>query len=365
MSTAVLRDLAQLPRVEDGWTFLYTEHVRIQRADSAIEIVDKSGRVPVPGAVLSCLLLGPGATITHAAVVALAEVGCSIIWCGEGLARFYAFGLGDTRRAQNLEAQAKAWASETLHAAVVRRMYLQRFDEELPDDLSLEQIRGREGVRVREAYAKASRDTGVPWSGRSYRRGDWSAADPINRALSAANACLYGVCHAAIVATGFSAGLGFIHVGKQLSFIYDIADLYKVDVSVPAAFQGAQGGFNGIESRVRKLCRERFVDSRILERIVPDIQAIIGVTSEKTRFLAHRGTMEDPELTPPDEEPAEPGALWNSDGSRVAGGRNFALAKTQPPAGPGLASAARKVESMDDDRAHVLAVNDDDEEPPF
>ena len=46
--------------------------------------------------------------------------------------------------------------------------------------------------------------------------------------MSAANACLYGVCHAAIVAAGYSAALGFIHTGKMLSCVYDVADLYSL-----------------------------------------------------------------------------------------------------------------------------------------
>ena len=106
MSERVITDLSQLPRVADGWTFLYTEMVRIERADYAIELRDKSGRVHVPVAALSVLMLGPGSTITHAAVLALAESGCSVVWCGENAARFYASGLGETRQSHHLEAQA-------------------------------------------------------------------------------------------------------------------------------------------------------------------------------------------------------------------------------------------------------------------
>jgi len=86
----------------------------------------------------------------------------------------------------------------------------------LSPDLTLPQVRGMEGVRVREAYARASREYGVAWSGRRYDRSEWGRSDPINRALSAANALLNGLCHAAIVSGGYSPGLGFIHTGKQL-----------------------------------------------------------------------------------------------------------------------------------------------------
>src|SRR5690606_24467922 len=118
-----------------------------------------------------------------------------------------------------------------------------------------------EGVRVRQAYAEASRRTGVPWQGRRYDRGRWHAADPINRALSAANALLNGLCHAAIVSGGYSTGLGFIHNGKQLSFVYDIADLYKVELTIPAAFDVVAASTEKVESRVRQVCRQKFKDA--------------------------------------------------------------------------------------------------------
>jgi CRISPR-associated protein Cas1 len=240
-----------------------------------------------------------------------------------------------------------------------------RFPEGLAEGLTIEQIRGHEGVRVREAYAEIARETGIGWSGRAYRRGDWGAADPVNRALSAANACLYGVCHAAIVATGFSPGLGFVHVGKQLSFVYDIADLYKVDVTVPAAFRAVHEGVDNVESRVRRTCRDLFHSSRLLERIVPDIQRVVGLVPERARLVVHRG-----EEAPADVEEGlgeVPGALWNEDGSRTDGGQNFGPAKIPAPTGPSIAKASASEQSRgdayEDDVEWPLASSDDDEAP--
>jgi CRISP-associated protein Cas1 len=360
-----ISDLAQLPRTADSWTFLYVEKVRVERADSAIELRDKNGRVPVPIASLSALMLGPGSVITHAAICALGECGCSTVWCGEGATRFYASGLGETRRAHHLEAQATAWALPDKHLQVVRRLYSLRFPEGLPEGLSVEQIRGHEGVRVRDAYAAISKETGVKWSGRSYKRNDWGSADPVNRALSAANACLYGICHAAIVATGFSAGLGFLHVGKQLSFVYDIADLYKVDVTIPAAFRAVGESPLNVENRVRRICRELFHSSRLLERIVPDIQRVVGLAPEKARLLTHRG---EESLDTVEEGLGEaPGALWNEDGSRVHGAQNFA---TSPSSGRPPVAKARprgkisdRGDAYEDDLPWPRASGVDDEVP--
>ncbi|MCZ2079099.1 MAG: type I-E CRISPR-associated endonuclease Cas1e [Bryobacterales bacterium] len=220
-------DLHLLPKIRDSWSYLYVEHCRIDQEYRAIAIHDAGGKTPVPCAVLTLLMLGPGTTITHAAVRTLAENGCLVMWCGEEAVRFYAVGMGETRSSRRLIAQARQWADPASRLAVVVRMYRMRFNESVPDDLTLDQLRGREGIRVRQAYATASRETGIAWEGRSYRSTNWRSADPVNRALSCANSCLYGLCHAAIVSAGFSPTLGFIHTGKMLSFVYDIADLYK------------------------------------------------------------------------------------------------------------------------------------------
>jgi CRISPR-associated protein Cas1 len=231
-----------------------------------------------------------------------------------------------------------------------------RFPEELPEDLTLEQVRGHEGVRVRDAYADLARQTGVPWNGRAYRRDDWGSADPVNRAVSAANACLYGLCHAAIVATGFSPGLGFIHTGKLLSFVADIADLYKVEITVPVAFRAVREGIDKLEPRTRKACRDAFVRARLLERIVPDLQRAVGLMPEKSRLAVHRGTASD---EPEDGLGEAPGGLWNPDGTSTPGGRNLSRPLLEVPQGP----------DDDDDgeesSGHAKNEDIDDDEVPF
>jgi CRISP-associated protein Cas1 len=363
MTARVISDLAILPRTADSWTFLYTEKVRVERADYAIELRDKESRTQVPVAALSALMLGPGSTITHAAVLALAECGCSVVWCGEGMARFYAHGLGETRRAHHLEAQATAWASPERHMEVVRRLYTMRFPESLDDDLTLEQVRGKEGARVRQAYADAAEAMGIAWQGRSYKRSDWGSADAVNRALSAANACLYGVCHAAIVATGFTTGLGFLHVGKQLSFVYDIADLYKVDVTVPVAFGAAKLNPPQLESYVRRLCRDTFLSSRLLERIVPDLRRVFGLAPQQARLVVHRGDV-DVETDDQDGGATDtPGELWNAGQARIAGGQNFAAGDHDVASRRPLAKAWRGPLLDDPAEDALLAAGDDETDP--
>ncbi|MGI5939728.1 MAG: type I-E CRISPR-associated endonuclease Cas1e [Thermoleophilia bacterium] len=308
-------DLHVLPKFSDGWSYLYVEHCRVDQEAKAVAVHDENGKVPVPCANLALLMLGPGVSITHAAVTVLADHGCLVVWCGEMGVRFYALGMGETRSATNFMHQARLWADDDLRMQVVRRLYQLRFSESFGAELTIRQIRGMEGARVREAYAKAARETGISWAGRSYRRGNWGSADPVNRALSAANACLYGICHAAIVSAGFSPALGFIHTGKMLSFVYDVADLYKAEVAIPVAFRAAAEGGGNLERSVRIACRDAFVSRRLLERIIPDIQMVL--------MLPKRGTSGEQGIF--DADGAAPGLLWGPGGEEVEGGRVYPL----------------------------------------
>ena len=311
MST--LKDLHLLPKVRDSWSYLYVEHAKIDREDNAIALHDATGKVPVPCAALTTLMLGPGTSITHAAIRALAENGCLVTWTGEEAVRFYAQGMGETRSARNLLRQAWLCSDPRRRLKVVMNMYRMRFQEGLDQSLTLQQIRGMEGIRVREAYAKASRDSGVAWAGRSYKRDRWEDADPVNRALSSANSALYGVCQAAIISVGYSPALGFIHTGKMLSFVYDIADLYKAELTIPVAFGVVAEGTADLEGRVRRACRDVFHAKNLLSRIVPDLERALTLDGE--------GSGPDADY---DADAAMPGGLWDPVVGVVTGGVNQA-----------------------------------------
>ncbi len=303
------RNLKELPKFRDGLSYLYVEHAVIEQEAKGVALYDQQGVALVPAAALGVLLLGPGTRITHAAMRALADNGCTVLWVGEGVGRLYAAGIGETRSAANLLRQARAWADPAAHLEVVHRLYRFRFPTPLPEGLHLRQLRGLEGRRVRDCYASWSRRTGVPWSGRSYDRGQWQAADPVNRALSAGAAFLYGLCHAAILSAGYSPALGFIHTGKQLSFVYDVADLYKTETVVPAAFLTVAESSQGVEARVRRVLRQRLQEARLLERAVDDLHRLFtGLWPDESGGQADY-----------DEDPARPGRLWGPQGE-VAGG---------------------------------------------
>ena len=111
------------------------------------------------------------------------------------------------RRAFHLLRQAEIACDPDQRLAVIRRMYQVRFPGELDPGLTLEQIRRTErlsGAQYLLPGRKKIWDSLAP--DRFYDRGNWNNSDPINRALSAANALLNGLCHAGIVSGGYSPG---------------------------------------------------------------------------------------------------------------------------------------------------------------
>ncbi len=272
-----MKNLHDLPKFSDRWSHLYLEMGLVDRDGSGLHFSNKAGVVPLPIDQISLLMLGPGTTITQAAVKVLAENNCLVAWVGQQGVRMYAHSTGGTFSARRLIRQARLASNGKSRMEVARRMYEFRFEKKPPKSKTMEQLRGMEGQRVREAYEAASAEYNVSWHGRSYDQDNWGGSDPVNRALSCANACLYGVCHAAIISAGYSAALGFVHTGKLLSFVYDIADLYKTEITIPIAFMiGAQDPPE-LEKEVRIACRELFQQTRLTKLILPDIEEVLGV----------------------------------------------------------------------------------------
>lgn len=299
-----------LPRLSQSISFIYAENASITRKDQTVEIVDEDGRMALPVATITALLLGPGTSITHMAMSTLADHGCSVSWLGQNGVRMYAAARPENRSSRLAEQQATAWANPTTRKQFARRLYLTRFPGENVAKLSIAQLRGREGARVREAYRRASTVFDVEWNGRIYDPNDWSASDPVNKALSTATSCLYGVCHGAIVTLGLVPSLGFIHTGHYLSFVYDIADLYKVEVALPAAFEAAAANDSGLERIVRSRLRDYFGQTKFLKRVSDDLITLFAEESDQNiieRLQRGRDQIR----------------LWDPDEGEVAGGTNY------------------------------------------
>ena len=251
------------------------ERCRVSRNDSGILVETKIGSYNLPVASVCSLLLGPGTTITHRAMELIGDSGTTLVWVGERGARYYAHGRPLTHTSTLLEAQASLTSNRRSRLRVARRMYQMRFPGEDVSHLTMQQLRGREGARIRRAYREWSEMTGVEWNGRNYDPEDYSSGDAVNKALSTANACLYGLVHGVIVSMGCSPGLGFIHTGHERSFVYDIADLYKTETSIPVAFKVASLQNEDVSGTTRRAMRDSFSDGALTERIAHDVKNLL------------------------------------------------------------------------------------------
>lgn len=273
-------ELQALPAIRDRMTFLYLEHCKISREDGAITARDLEGTIYIPAAAITVLLLGPGTEITHRAMELIGDTGISVIWIGEHGVRYYAHGRALNSHSNLLEKQAKLVSNTRSHLDVVRKMYEMRFHDEDVSKLTLQQLRGREGARMRRIYREQAQKWNVEWTGRQYDAEDFSSGDPVNQALSAGNVCLYGLASAVITALGCVPGLGFIHVGHEFSFAYDIADLYKAETTIPLAFELAAENPPDLPNIMRRRVRNVFSETHLLERMVKDLKYLLQDTEE-------------------------------------------------------------------------------------
>ncbi|MEU2609124.1 type I-E CRISPR-associated endonuclease Cas1e [Streptomyces albus] len=266
----------ELTRVGDRISFVYLERCTVHRDDNAITATDTDGVTHIPAATIGTLLLGPGTRITHQAMSVLGECGAGVAWVGEHGVRFYAAGRALTRSSALAEAQATAWANRRTRLEVARAMYRLRFPDDDPAGRTRQELLNMEGRRVKECYRRESARTGVPWRRREYHHGDFSAGDAPNQAVTAAAQCMYGIAHAVVTALGCSPALGFVHSGHERSFVLDIADLYKTDIAIPAAFEAAAHGSDDVATRTRRALRDRINGTALLDRCVRDIKHVLN-----------------------------------------------------------------------------------------
>lgn len=303
--------VAMLPRIADSLSFLYLDIVRIVQNDTGVcaEVTSPqrgTETVYLPTAALSCVLLGPGTSITARALSTLARHGTTVVATGSGGVRCYAATVPDSLSTIWLERQARAWADDTTRLTVATAMYEQRFGRgTAPPGSSLNKLRGLEGQRIKAHYRLLAQQYRIGRFRRNYDPNSWDTQDPVNLALSSANTCLYGIVHAALLALGCSPALGFVHSGNQQAFVYDIADLYKAELTIPLAFSLHASPHP--EAEARRRFRDELRLFRLLPRIVTDIQRLLAPD-------------QDIELPDPDEQLVD---LWDPVGGALPGGVNY------------------------------------------
>lgn len=268
-----------IPQVKDKYPFVYLEHGRLEIDDSSVKWIESTGHViSIPCTTVNTILLGPGTSVTHAAIKSMSESNCTVCWIGSDSLLYYATGETPTANTYNLKKQISLYSNSKKKLETARTLFSFRFPDLELKEKSLSEMMGMEGYRVKELYKKVAEKYEIPWDGRNYIPGKINLSDTTNKILTCCNVALYGILLSVVHALGFSPRIGFIHSGCPLPFVYDIADLYKPEVSIDLAFKlTKEMGGEYIKDVVADAFRERICNNNILERSVKDIGKIMGV----------------------------------------------------------------------------------------
>jgi CRISPR-associated protein Cas1 len=234
--------------------------------------------IPIQG--LSMILLGPGSTISHDALRLLAHALTALAAIGEDGVRLYTAPPLIPDRSGLARLQARLWADDDLRLMIARRMYAWRLGEVLPHR-DLDVLRGIEGARMKESYRLHAERLRIDWQGRRYDRPVPDAADLPNQALNHVASAIEAAAAVAVAATATVPQLGFIHEDAGQSFVLDIADLYRAELTIPLAFRAAKDvgegrtKGQGIERTARRLTGATITREGLIPKMIDRIKLLI------------------------------------------------------------------------------------------
>lgn len=236
------------------------------------------GEYTIPHQSISLVMLGPGSTVSHDALRLLDRHGAGLAAVGDDGVRLYTAPPLMPDFSNLARRQTELWADANRgRLDVARRMYAFRLQEILPHrDIAV--LRGIEGARVKALYANLAQRHGIKWNGRRYDRANPLAADLPNQAINHAASAVEGAAAIAVTATATIPQLGFIHEDSGQSFVLDIADLFRDDVTVPCAFRAvaAQKKAPGesIERLTRRITGETLRKQGVIAAMIDRIKTL-------------------------------------------------------------------------------------------
>ena len=273
-------------------------------ADSGLE----AGEYGIPFQSLSMILLGPGSTVSHDALRLMARHGTALVAVGEDGVRCYTAPplLPDT--SDTARRQMRAWGDPSLRLAIARKMYALRLGEVLPHQ-DLNALRGVEGARMRRSYQLLAQRYGIEWKNRRYDRADPLWADLPNQAINHASVAVTSAAVVAVTSIGAIPQLGFIHEQSGEAFPLDIADLFRVNILLPAAFQSAREVMDrpnlDIERQTRRNTGELLRKERVISKMIDYIKALFQDVSPLENGPAEDPSLDLVEIHPEEENTVE------------------------------------------------------------
>jgi len=285
-------ETARIPHA-DRHGLIWLDRGRLEVEDGCLRFLTAgggelaAGDYQIPHQAISIVLLGPGSSVTHDALRLLARHGCALAAIGEGAVRFYTAPPLMPDSSAIARAQVERWSDRKSRMEVARAMYAMRFGE-IVRTREIEMLRGQEGARIKQAYARAAERHGVAWKGRNYDRDNPNAGDAPNQAINHAASAMTAAAAVAVASTGAIPQLGFVHEESGQSFVLDIADLNRHDVLLDIAFGAVKEAKDGepVERLVRRraaiIFRQRAVIPTMIDRIktllLPDASTANGET---------------------------------------------------------------------------------------
>ncbi len=239
----------------------------------------QAGNYAIPYQTLSAIFLGPGTSLTHDVLRLCGRHGVLLAAVGEGGVKCYSappFGQG---RSDVARRHAEYWADPKQRVQLTRRLYAWRFGTVFPR-ADLDTLRGIEGARMRESYRLVAERFGVAWSGRRYDRDNPTAADLPNQAINHAATFVEAAAELAVTAVGALPPLGFIHEDSSNAFVLDIADLWRIDLTLPLAFgavKAVEKEAVPLEREVRKRAAQVFRREKLIPKMIDKIKELLDV----------------------------------------------------------------------------------------
>ncbi|EGX99510.1 hypothetical protein AZA_27362 [Nitrospirillum viridazoti Y2] len=283
---------ARIPHA-DRHGLVWLDRGRLEVEDGCLRFVTAgggelaAGDYQIPHQGVSIVLLGPGSSVTHDALRLLARHGCGLAAIGDGAVRFYTAPplLPDSSAAAR--SQATLWADPASRMEVARAMFAIRFGE-IVRSRDIDVLRGREGARIKESYRLAAERYGVTWRGRSYDRANPESGDLPNQAINHAATTMTAAASVAVAALAAIPQLGFIHEDSGQSFVLDIADLYRHDLTLEIAFgavKEAQSGGVSIDRIVRRRAARLFRQKAVIPSMIDHMKILLRLdgTAEEAK----------------------------------------------------------------------------------
>jgi CRISPR-associated protein Cas1 len=268
----------------DRHGLLWLEYGRLSVEDGTLRFVAAksetfdAGDYAIPYQAVSMILLGPGTSLTQDVLRLCARHGTLIAAVGRGGVKCYTAPPMGQGRSDVARRHAERWADPKLRLDTARRLYAWRFGRVLPHR-NIEALRGIEGARIKESYRLLAQRFGIEWHGRRYDRNNPDTADLPNQAINHAATFVEAAADIAVAAVGALPPLGFIHEESSNAFTLDIADLWRIDLTVPLAFGAAkaclEGKADNLEREVRRRAAAAFRQHKLIPKMIERIKELL------------------------------------------------------------------------------------------